>query len=240
MTPTATNAVANLVIDRTAPILGSALVPALEQPGTNLLSLSTTMNEASPRAGEYWTGTTDPGAGNATPITINTTIPDANGNSTVSIDVPFPAAATTYHLRVQDMAGNWSTAAVVTVRPYRNTFETAPTTTNRFGWSSETNAGQITRQAAARQANADELFSRYGMQVNATSVDVRTAFGTDADSGSGHAVPRAVPAGGADDSGSGHDNVVTLFDTTTATNGEVFALQYQGTGASAADPGGHR
>lgn len=232
---TATNAVANIVLDKTPPTLGATLTPSLEQPGTNLLMLSTSMNETSPRAGEFWTTATDPGVGKATPITINTTIPDANGNSTVSIDVPFPAAATTYHLRVQDMAGNWSTASVATVRPYKNTFETA-TSNNRFGWSSVTNTGQFTRSASAKQPNPDEPNSANGLQVGAAlgSTSTRTAYGTDSGPAAAtqyHA--RFQLATNTLNSGTNPNNVVTLVDTTTGANAEVFALQFKGTGVNA-------
>jgi FtsP/CotA-like multicopper oxidase with cupredoxin domain len=230
---TATNAVATLILDRTAPVLGATLRPALGQPGSNLITLSTSLTEASPRAGEYWTGNTDPGAGKATPITINTTVPDANGNSTVSIDVPRPAAATTYHLRVQDMAGNWSTAATVTVRPFRNLMETA---NSPFGWSSATNGARISRTAAARQPNPDEPTSANGLQISPalTSATTRTAFVTDTGPVAAtqyHA--RFQFAASSLNSGANANNVVTVFDTTNLFGTEVFGLQYRGAGTNA-------
>lgn len=222
---------ASLILDRTAPVLGATLSATLGDPGQAAVALRTSLTEANTvRAAEVWTGTTDPGVGKATPASFSV------GTGTVTVFATFPSttAATVFHVRVMDMAGNWSNASATgSVRGFRNLMEAGST-----GWPAADNAARISSLGAAAQPTPDEPASANGMQVNValTSTQTRTADVRDTNpvtSRGYHA--RFQFAANTLNSGTNANNVVTVFDAASADRGtgEVFALQFRGSGATA-------
>jgi hypothetical protein len=111
-------AAANLVVDKTAPLLQSPMTatfnPITGTPPVQTIQLSARVqNDTTFAAAEYWTGTGDPGAGNATQVSLTFV------NGSVVVTAPFTGGrrgSVVYHLRVQDMAGSWSNALELVVR----------------------------------------------------------------------------------------------------------------------------
>src|SRR6478672_1970697 len=136
---TADNAAVRLIIDKTAPVLGSLTANPNPTNGAPSVALTGTVTETVPnyvgprfQAAEYWIGTTDPGVGKATRVT---TVLDNGANAGAEVPVTgLPNGAYTFHLRLQDAAGNWSnasTATVTVVRPnliFSDGFDTALST----------------------------------------------------------------------------------------------------------------
>lgn len=111
-----------LVVDKTAPVLGSLSGSPSPTAGAVELTLTApvTGGDTSFQTAELWTGATDPGVGKATRVSVGW----VNGQAVVTVPLAgYKSGATTFHLRVQDMAGNWSNAAATTV-----TVSTATTT----------------------------------------------------------------------------------------------------------------
>ncbi|GGM86046.1 hypothetical protein GCM10009721_08470 [Terrabacter tumescens] len=121
---TGANSLVRLYVDRTAPVLGTLTASPNPTNGAAALDVAAPVTEAvipsmtGPRfqGAEYWTGTTDPGAGKAT--RVQTT--DTGTGITASIPLAGIANGTVqFNLRVQDAAGNWSNASSVSVRVVR-------------------------------------------------------------------------------------------------------------------------
>ncbi len=102
-----------LVVDKTAPVLGSLSATPNPTAGAAQLVLSATVTgDTTFQTAELWTGATDPGVGKATRVSVGL----VGGRAVVTVPLAtYPPGATTFNLRVQDMAGNWSNAVATTV-----------------------------------------------------------------------------------------------------------------------------
>ena len=234
---TADNSLVRLLIDKTAPVLGTMTGAPNPTNGATTLTLSAPVTEVvlpsyvGPRfqAAEYWTGTADPGVGKATRVQINDT------GSTVSADIPLgglPAGTIQFNLRVQDAAGNWSNVRSVSVQVVRgnaifgDTFDSG----SLLAWSARTGA-----VAAAAAAGIPLTAGNFGMAVTlAGGAGNAPAYVTDD-------TPVAETAYHAQFSfnpntlstGTGATTWVTVFEGRTAT-GQAFAVQYHRVGTGAA------
>ena len=131
-----------LKVDKTAPVLGSP-VTASPSPtnGAAVMTLSAPLSkDTALGAAEFWTGTTDPGVGKATRVSVST----VNGQAVATIPlVGITPGSVRFNLRVLDPAGNWSNAVNTTVtvsKPnaiFSDTFDSG----NLNSWSARTNAG---------------------------------------------------------------------------------------------------
>lgn len=103
----------SLVVDKTAPVLGSLSgTPSPTAGAVELTLTSPVTGDTSFQTAELWTGATDPGVGKATRVSVGW----VNGQAVVTVPLAgYAPGATTFHLRVQDMAGNWSNATTTTV-----------------------------------------------------------------------------------------------------------------------------
>ncbi len=220
---------AKLLIDRVAPALAGPLTATLAAVGSPGIALTSTLTEANTLSNaEYWTGTTDPGVGKATAATLSV----AAGAVTVNASFPATAVTTTYRVRVRDTAGNWSAAVAGTVSPFRSNLEATT------GWNVTNGAAAIS--SAAAQLNPDENPSANGLQatVAPSPNSARTAFLTNNTpvKNTGYHARFQFQAPSLS-SGTNTGNWVTVFDTRTADGAnkgtEVFAVQYQGSGATA-------
>ncbi|WP_374971275.1 multicopper oxidase domain-containing protein [Terrabacter sp. BE26] len=151
---TAGNALVRLLVDKTAPVLGTMTGSPTPTNGATTLTLSAGVTEttlpsyvgARLQGAEFWTGTTDPGAGKATPVQITD-----NGTG-VTATIPLAgiqSGLVQFNLRVQDAAGNWSNAASVTVKVVRPNpiFSDTFDTNSLSRWSART--GAVTTSPAA-------------------------------------------------------------------------------------------
>lgn len=153
---TANNALVRLLVDKTAPILSAPSGTPNPTTGASTLTLSVTATEAPPtgyagprfQAAEYWTGTTDPGAGKGTRVQVT------DASNVVSAAIPLDGIAggsVQFNLRVQDAAGNWSNVASKVIQVVRanaifsDTFDSG----NLLAWTSVTNAARAVVNAAA-------------------------------------------------------------------------------------------
>ncbi|MBW8732684.1 MAG: hypothetical protein JF622_17415, partial [Terrabacter sp.] len=121
---TASNALVRLFVDKTAPVLGAVTGSPNPTNGSATLTLSAPVTEApvptyvGPRfqGAEFWTGTTDPGAGKATRVQVT----DSGTGVTAAIPLAgIQPGTVSFNLRVQDAAGTWSNASSVTVQVTR-------------------------------------------------------------------------------------------------------------------------
>ena len=130
-----------LVVDKTAPTLGTLTGSPNPTNGAALLTLSAPVTaDTAFQTAEFWTGTTDPGAGKGTRVSVSF----VNGAAVASVPTAsITPGAVRFNLRVQDLAGNWSNAVGTTVtvsRPnaiFSDTFDSG----NLNLWSARTNAG---------------------------------------------------------------------------------------------------
>lgn len=121
---TATNSLVRLYVDKTAPVLGTMTASPNPTNGASTLTLSASVTETvipsyvGPRfqAAEYWTGTTDPGAGKATRVSVTDT--GTGITSAIPLAGILPGTVQ-FNLRVQDSAGNWSNAVSTSVQVVR-------------------------------------------------------------------------------------------------------------------------
>lgn len=96
----------NVLVDRTAPTLGTptwSTNPLLVNTTDSTLTIPATDSGSGVVGGEYYIGGTDPGVGNATPMTYS------SGNLTASLGSSLPAGVYTISYRAEDAVGNWST-----------------------------------------------------------------------------------------------------------------------------------
>ncbi|MGO4597209.1 multicopper oxidase domain-containing protein [Terrabacter sp. 2RAF25] len=153
---TANNALVRLLVDKTAPVLGALGGTLNSTNGTATLTLSATATETPPtgyvgprfQAAEYWTGTTDPGAGKGTRVQVT------DANNVVSAAIPLDGIAggsVQFNLRVQDAAGNWSNVAskVISVVRANAIFSDTFDSGNLSAWTSITNVARAVVDAAA-------------------------------------------------------------------------------------------
>jgi hypothetical protein len=161
----ADSATARLVYDKTAPVLGTMTASPNPTAGADTLTLTAPVTEATPFIGprfqtaEFWVGTTDPGVGKATRVTV------ADGGANVSASVPLqglPFGQQRFNLRVLDAAGNWSNAVFTTVqvdkgnRIFSDTFDSG----SLSSWSAR--LGRVDATLAAGQPTGA---GNYGLAV---------------------------------------------------------------------------
>jgi FtsP/CotA-like multicopper oxidase with cupredoxin domain len=101
-----------LTVDKTRPGLSGLSASPNPTLGSSTVTLSGTATDPAPvptgiKRAEWWRGT-DPGAGNATPMTVSGSGPSATVSATIDVS-DFGDGVTTLKVRVQDLAGNWST-----------------------------------------------------------------------------------------------------------------------------------
>src|SRR6478735_3974107 len=229
---TGDNALVRLLVDKTAPVLGTMTGSPSPTTGATTLTLSAGVTETvlpsyvGPRfqGAEFWTGTTDPGAGKATPVQM------IDSGTGVSATIPLAgiqSGQVQFNLRVQDAAGNWSNVASVTVQVVRpNAIFSDTFTTSLSSWS------QRIRSVAGTTAA--------GIPYGSGNVGLAATVGA-----------RNAPAYVVDDTPvnessylaqfSFHPNTLTTGTNTTAwatvfegrtTTGQAFAVQYHRVGAT--------
>lgn len=213
----------SLVVDKTAPTLGALTASPNPTAGAANLTLSAPVTgETSFQTAELWTGTTDPGVGKATRITVGY----VNGAAVVTVPLgTYPAGTTQFNLRVQDMAGNWSNAVSTTV-----TVSAAPGSPGAAGllsdsfeggnlslWSSITGAPTVTTTAGLLPTDG----TNHGLQVALP----RIGYVTD-NSPVGEAAyhARFAFSGAAMSIASGNTTAVTVFEARTA-SGSAYSVQ---------------
>ncbi|MGB8651309.1 MAG: hypothetical protein WCD35_11670, partial [Mycobacteriales bacterium] len=214
----------NLVVDKTAPVLGALTATPNPTGGATTVTLSAPVTEANGLArAEFWTGTTDPGVGNATALPVSIV------NNQVVVTVPtagLPTRTTAFNLRVQDTAGNWSKAAstqVSVTRPNRifaSGFETVDP-----AWSATSGRASIT--SAAAMPTAAEPGSTRGLQVtfpggrsNLASYLTDTTPTAETTYHARFVFDPSTLTPGKDDG-----TVLTVFDAQNTTRGSAFTLQ---------------
>ncbi|MEP6855252.1 MAG: multicopper oxidase domain-containing protein [Pedococcus sp.] len=219
---------ATLVVDRTAPQLtGISASPNPTNSAANL-ELTAPTNETAFRAAEFWRGT-DPGVGNATSVPVSF----VGGSVVVSVPLAgVPLGSQTFGLRAQDTAGNWSNAQTVTVSVTRvlaifsDNFDSG----NLAAWSGSTGSVAVTAPAGIPSGGANR-----GLAVTlAGKTNNRPSYVVDA-TPAGETLYDAQFAivNNTLTTGTGGGSVVNLFETRTAAGGQVYALQYRGSGATA-------
>jgi ribosomal protein S28E/S33 len=180
---------------------------------------------------EFWVGASDPGVGKgiAVPVSIVGT------NVVVSVPLAgIAAGAQQFNLRVQDTAGNWSAGANTTVTVMKpNAIFSDNFETTTAAWSSS--VGNASTSGPATLVSAIEPGSTKGLQVALPTAGTnRLAYVTDA-------TPSAETGYHARftfnrntlTSGTNIGNAVTIFETRTGTNGQVFAVQFRMNGPQA-------
>ena len=136
----------DLVVDKTAPVLGAVVATPNPTNGAATLTLTAPVNETSFAAAEFWLGSTDPGAGKGTRVPVS--LVGTNIVATVPL-AGIPVGSQQVNLRVQDLAGNWSNAVhtTVTVKPpnaiFSDTFDSGALT----AWSARTGGVSVTAAA---------------------------------------------------------------------------------------------
>ncbi|HEY0689648.1 MAG TPA: multicopper oxidase domain-containing protein, partial [Kribbella sp.] len=107
----------NLVVDKTAPVLGTLAASPNPTAGADTLTLTAPVTDASLIAkAEYWLGATDPGVGKGISLPVSVVA------GKVQVTVPLasvPGGNQVFNLRVQDLAGNWSKSVNTTVSVQR-------------------------------------------------------------------------------------------------------------------------
>ncbi|WP_157695606.1 multicopper oxidase domain-containing protein [Nakamurella panacisegetis] len=213
-----------LVVDKTAPVIAGPLTGAPNPTnGAANLTLTAALTESvGLGSAEFWVGTTDPGVGKGTRVSVSVT----GGNAVATVPLVNVASGTVqFNLRVQDTAGNWSNAlstSVVVSRPnliFANNFEPADP-----AWSGTT--GLVAPTAAAAQT-AVEPGSTRGLSVTLAGGRNNVAgYLTDA-SPTAETTYHARFAFNRNTLTPGNGNVLTLFDGRSAGNAAVFAVQYR-------------
>ena len=208
----------SLVVDKTAPTLGTLTATPNPTAGATQLTLTAPVTgDTAFQAAEIWTGTTDPGVGKGTRVSVGY----VNGSVVVTVPLAgYPLGATRFNLRVQDLASNWSNAVSTNV-----TLSAAPPpllnddfqSGNLALWSSvtgtvsvSTTAGLFPTDGVNRGLLVPLPGNRYltdNSPASETTYHARFAF-----SGAAMQVP------------SGNGTVITLFDARTAT-GSAYTVQ---------------
>ena len=139
---------AELVIDRTPPVVSAVAVTPNPTNSAQQVSLTGTATDAAAIATAEWFAGADPGPGNGTAMTVSA------GALSATIDVSAWAVGNyTLSVRARDAAGNWSTPAsvvlVVDDLIFADGFESGNTT----AWSAVTGAGVSVNATAAMAGN---------------------------------------------------------------------------------------
>lgn len=218
----------DLVVDKSAPVLGTPTASPNPTAGAANLVLTVPVNEASFATAEYWLGTTDPGVGRATRLPVSYVA------GTVVVTIPLAGitpGTVRFNLRVQDLAGNWSNAvntSVTVTRPnaiFSDTFDSG----SLAAWSART--GQVSVTAAAGiPVSAGNL----GLQVVLPGgTGNRASYVTD-NSPTGETGYHARFGFNANTltSGSVASSVLTLFEGRSATNAQVAAVEFRRSGGT--------
>jgi hypothetical protein len=214
-----------LVVDKTAPVLGALAGSPNPTNGAALLTLSAPVsNDTTFQSAEFWTGTTDPGAGNATAAPVSF----VGGKAVVSVPLAGMAAGTfQFNIRVRDLAGNWSnvTGTTVTVQRANAIFSDGFTGGSVAAWSGQTNAG-----AGSLAVSAAAGIPAGGGNLGLALTGPGTHFVTDdtplAETGY-HATFQFSP----NTFTSGTAAAVTVLDARSAT-GSVFTVNYRRNGGT--------
>jgi hypothetical protein len=218
----------NLVVDKTAPVLGALTAAPNPTNGAENLTLTAPVTDASLIAkAEYWLGTTDPGVGKGISVPVSVVA------GKVQVTVPLtsvPPGNQVFNLRVQDLAGNWSKAVSTTVSVQRpNRIFSDDFESGGFGfWSGST--GGVANTTTAARPGPLEPGSLRGLQVTVPGVGYLTD-NTPAAETSYHG--RFVFNRNTLTSGTNTSTALSLLQTRTAANGQVFALEYRYAAGSA-------
>lgn len=229
---TASNALVRLFVDKTAPVLGAVTASPNPTNGSATVTLAAPVTEApvatyvGPRfqGAEFWTGTTDPGAGKATRVQVT----DSGSGVTAAIPLAgIQQGTVSFNLRVQDAAGNWSNASSVTVQVTRPNAIFSDTFNGNSLSSWSVRNGAVTTSLAAGIPLGS---GNYGMAVTGSATP---AYVTDT-TPSAETTYRAQFSFNANTLSSGTSTTawLTVFEGRSAT-GQSFAVQYHrvGTGA---------
>ena len=216
----------DLIVDKTAPVLGAVVATPNPTNGVAELTLTAPVNEAAIAAAEIWVGATDPGAGKATRVTVS--LVGTNVVATVPL-AGIPSGAQRFNLRVQDPAGNWSNAVstTVTVVPPNGIFSDTFDSGNLSAWSSSTGGVSATAAAGIPAGGANR-----GLQVTLPGgTGNRASYVTD-NSPTAETTYHASFGFNASTltTGANANSVLTLFEARTAA-AQVFAVQFHRTAA---------
>ena len=218
----------NLVVDKTAPVLGALTAAPNPTNGAETLTLTAPVTDASLIAkAEYWLGSTDPGVGRGVSVPVSVV------GGQVQVTVPLtsvPPGSQVFNLRVQDLAGNWSKPVGTTVSVQRpNRIFSDDFESGGFGfWSGST--GGVANTTTAARPGPLEPGSLRGLQVTLPSAGYLTD-NTPAAETSYHA--RFVFNRNTLVSGTNANTALSLLQGRTAANGQVFALEYRYAAGSA-------
>jgi hypothetical protein len=208
----------SLVVDKTAPTLGAVAASPNPTAGATQLTLTAPVTgDTQFQTAETWTGTTDPGVGKGTRVTVAY----VGGNAVVTIPLAaYPLGSTRFNLRVQDLAGNWSNAVNTTVTisaPVGALLSDNFDGGNLSHWSSTTGGPTVSTTAG--------LFPTDGTNRGMQTTLPGTRYATD-NSPSAETVyhARFAFSGAAMGIPSGATTAVTVFDGRTAT-GSAFTVQ---------------
>jgi hypothetical protein len=216
-----------LVVDKTSPVLASVSGSPNPTNGAALLTLTAPVTQDTTfQTAEFWTGTTDPGVGKATRVSVSY----VNGSAVASVPTANITPGTVrFNLRVQDMAGNWSNAVSTTVtvtRPnavFSDTFDSG----NLTSWSARTNVGTGS-MGVSPTAGIPVVAGNQGLSLTGPG----THFVTDNTpvAETGYHASFGFSAGSFT---SGTAAAITLFDARTGNNGgngAVFSLDHRKNG----------
>ena len=214
----------SLVVDKTAPVLGSLSATPNPTAGAAQLTLSAPVTgDTAFQTAELWTGATDPGVGKATRVSVGW----VDGQAVVTVPLAaYAPGVTTFNLRVQDMAGNWSnaTSRAVTVSVpvgpvlFADGFASGTTA----AWSSLTGSASVTAVAGLLPTDG----TNKGLSVPLPAGGYVTD-NTPVAEPSYHA--RFDLSGSAMRIAAGNGTAVTVLDARTAT-GSAYAVQVGRTG----------
>ncbi|MFF1819677.1 multicopper oxidase domain-containing protein [Kribbella sp. NPDC058245] len=218
----------NLVVDKTAPVLGALTATPNPTGGAAVLTLTAPVTDASLIAkAEYWLGSTDPGVGKGISVPVSVVA------GKVQVTVPLASVVPgnqVFNLRVQDLAGNWSKAVSTTVSVQRpNGIFSDGFESGGFGfWSSST--GGVANTTTAALPGPLEPGSVRGLQVTLPGAAYLTD-NTPAAETSYHA--RFVFNRNTLTSGTNPATALSLLQARTGASAQVFALEYRFTAGSA-------
>lgn len=218
----------NLVVDKTAPVLGTLTATPNPTGGADTLTLTAPVTDASLIAkAEYWLGSTDPGVGKGISVPVSVVA------GKVQVTVPLASVVPgnqVFNLRVQDLAGNWSKAVNTTVsvqRPNRIFSDDFESGGFSFWTSSIGGAANTTTSALPGPLEPGSL---RGLQVTLPGAGYLTD-NTPAAETSYHA--RFVFNRNTLTSGTNANTALSLLQARTSANGQVLALEYRFTAGSA-------
>jgi hypothetical protein len=219
-----------LTVDKTAPVLGTLTASPNPTAGSPTVTLSVPVTETTMVAGaEYWLGTADPGAGKATSVPVSV----SDGVATVVLPVSaLPRGVQRVNLRLKDSAGNWSKPAStsVTVVPPNAIFADGFESGSTAAWSAATGTLAVTTAAGLPNDGVNR-----GLQFTVRTTGTnRSSYVTDT-------TPSAEPTyharfaldPGTLTAGTTATAALTVFQTTTAAGGQVFAVQLRRSGTTA-------